>query len=187
VGLGGGYDRAWLKPASPDGNTTGDSEDFDNVLGCHTGPHAGLNVFNPQAGWVYVHERNTPVDQMAARAKGGIPVQGDDPEYLQLRNMHQDGPQPIDTSQIYNDCILFKYPEERIREIREQEQRRAQAMMRNGSDDFMGRVTAAEQEMDPRGRGTRFAFSDHRMDFKDEKTGDTWDEWTPDQGIINRR
>ncbi len=187
MGLGGGYDREWLAPPDEGGNIQGDEDMYENVVGNHKGPHAGLNVFNPQAGWIYVHERNTTVDRARSRAKGGRFVSADDPEFLGLRYMHDDAPSAIDTTEIYNDLILVAYPEARIRELREAEAAKSQAMMRSGSDDFLGRVTAAEREMDPRGRGTRFAMQDHRLDYVDERSGKMIEEWTPEQGIIDRR
>jgi len=188
MSLGGGADRAWLEPVTDKGSLQGDgSPRYDDLMGGHTGNTEGLNVENPQPGFVYIWERNTPRDlrRCLHMNKGELVVDGME-ENATLRTIGS-GSTPIDSTQVYQDVVLVRYPAEQIRRIREAEQKRAQAMLRSGSDEFLGKVTALEREMDPRGRGTRFTMEDHRLSITDDSRGLEIDSWTPDQGILNRK
>ena len=65
--LGGGKNREWLRPLTPEGNldTYGDP-DFDNMVGCHTGQFIGLNVPNAEPGYEYVWENRKSAEIMKA-------------------------------------------------------------------------------------------------------------------------
>ncbi len=187
VSLGGGADREWLEPLNDKGSRVGDgSPRFDDLVGCHVGNCEGLNVENPEPGMVYVWELNRGPELRTAAMNGAIIVTDDMPERASLRSLASTNQGTLDTAQIYQDVILVKYPAERIRQRREAEQKRAQAMLRSGSDEFLGRVTAAERLLDPRGRGTRFANVDHRIEVTDDRRDRVIDEWSPEHGILNR-
>ena len=55
IGLGGGSDREWIERLSSEGNRTNHGLPVDGeVVGCHVGPYAGLNLVNPQPGYEYI-------------------------------------------------------------------------------------------------------------------------------------
>ena len=185
--LGGGADRAWLEPLNSEGNKEpdGEEEDFDRMVGCHTGNFAGLNLYNPQEGFDYVWERNTERDKLRCLQQGGRMVDANDPEFAAIRSMlGANEAAPLDSLNVYNDVILFKYPESAIRRKREQEQQKAQRSMRGGAQAFIERANDAERAI-AGGRATRFARSDHRDDLEDG-SGNIVDQWTPDKGIIEK-
>jgi len=182
--LGGGGDREWLEPLDELGNKERDiDEEFDTMVGCHTGTFFGLNVYNPEPGFEYVWERDTQKDKLRCIREGGRPVDANDREFAAVRHVlgAEDGA-PLDSLNIFNDVVLFKYPESAIRRKREQEQNKAQSMLRGGAQSFTDRATEAER-MFAHGRSTRFARADHRNDFEDS-SGNLVDQWNPDKGII---
>tara|TARA_Y100000590_G_scaffold413_1_gene611 strand:+ start:8930 stop:9478 length:549 start_codon:yes stop_codon:yes gene_type:complete len=181
--LGGGKDNNWLAPLDEEGNRQSDDIGLESMIGCHTGSYTGLNVVNPQPGYEYKWERNTGPDLLRSRQNGGQVVQSGDPERAAMNEIISDGPSPLDTSDVYNDVVLMRYPEERMREIREREHDTAQKMMRGGANDFMDRVSQAE-EMLSSGRSTRFRRSDHRLDYVSPQ-GDVVEQWAPEDGIIS--
>ena len=80
--LGGGADRFNLKPLSPEGNRDGDDNpELDNLMGCHTGTAYGLNITNPQPGYVYKWPRNKARDINYYRRLGYTVVNAEDPEW----------------------------------------------------------------------------------------------------------
>lgn len=184
--LGGGADREWLEPLDPEGNRDPgyeEEDEFDSMVGCHTGNYFGLNVYNPEPGFEYVWERNTDRDKLRAIQSGGRMVDANDREFAAVRSvLGANEGAPLDSLNVYNDVVLFKYPESAIRRKREQEQTKARNMIRGGERSFVDRATAAEREMSP-GRATRFARSDHRADLEDAQ-GNLVDQWAPDRGII---
>ena len=185
--LGGGADRAWLEPLDPEGNRDPGyegEEEFDSMVGCHTGNFFGLNVCNPEPGFEYVWERNTDKDKLRCVRQGGRMVDANDREFAAVRNILgvPEG-SPLDSLNIYNDVVLFKYPESAIRRKREQEQKKARNMVRGGAKAFIDRASEAEKEI-ARGRATRFARSDHTIEAEDI-SGNLVDHWGPEKGIID--
>lgn len=187
--LGGGKDRGWLRPLTPEGNldTYGDP-DFDNMVGCHTGQFIGLNVPNAEPGYEYVWENRKSAEIMKAKLRGGYRVRIDDPEGIALQKLQdnyvgRNETTPIDSHYNFNDVTLFKYPIERIREIRSEENAKAQAMMRGGAAEFADRATSIERQMS-RGQDTRFRRRDHSMRVVDQ-ADQTLDEWQPEDGLIH--
>ena len=186
--LGGGADREWLEPLDEEGNKDPGYEvddDFDDMVGCHTGNFFGLNVFNPEPGVEYVWERNTDRDKLRCIREGGRMVDANDREFAAVRHVlgASEGA-PLDSLNIFNDVVLFKYPESAIRRKREQEQEKARNRMRGGAQAFADRATEAERAISP-GRATRFARADHRQDYEDT-SGNLVDQWSPDSGIIEK-
>ena len=179
MSIGGGADRAWLEPVDHEGNREG-------VLGCHTGNTEGLNIENPEPGMAYLWQKNDAARIRGSLRDGYVVVSDSDPELAHMKSLGSANQSTVDTSQMYGDVILMKAPIEKVRLIREREHQRAQEMLRSGSDNFLSKVTQAEVELDPRGKGTRFALGDHRMKITAGFTEDSpeIDEWSPEHGIL---
>ena len=185
--FGGKADREWLEPVTEEGNSPSEEHaEFGHSVGCHTGQHEYLNIYNPLPGYHYVWERKKPNDLRRAVQKGGEIVKEDDPEMTAAAMASgADLVSTLDSMAEYNELQLVRYSESAMRKIREAEQKRAQQMMRGGDESFVNSQTAAEasSEWNPRGVPTRFATSQHRTEFK---SGDeTQDQWTPDKGILD--
>ena len=183
--LGGGADREWLEPLDEHGNREADiDEEFESMIGCHVGNFYGLNVFNPEPGYEYVWERATDKDKLRCIREGGRPVDAQDPEFAAVRSvLGANEGAPLDTLNIFNDVVLFKYPESAIRRKREQEQEKARIKLSGGARAFADRATEAERMFSP-GRATRFARKDHQIDYQDSGNVSV-DQWSPDKGIID--
>ena len=183
MSFGGGKEREWLKPLTPEGHLDTDEPDLDSMIGCHTGVFQGLNVLNPQPGFEYVWERNRGPELAKARMRGGQMVGADDPERAAMdKLMSSHGRTSMDSSDVYGDVVLFKYPESAMRAIREREGAKAQAMMRGGAAEYADRASEIERQMS-RGMPSRFKRGDHALRTMDSNEN-VVDHWTPDDGII---
>jgi hypothetical protein len=186
--VGGGADRFNLKPLSPEGNADGnDVPALDQMTGCHKGTSYGLNLGNPRPGYTYVWERRKGPDILRSKQRGGTVVDRGDDDYPVAATLTGGlEATPLDSAEIYNDLVLFRYPEEAVRRRREQEQAKANAQLRSGAEDFVSQATQAELEYSG-GGPTRFAGRRHRMDFRAGFSEDSAlvDQWTPDKGIID--
>jgi hypothetical protein len=178
-----------LKPLLPTGNQSSDDDpELDDLLGCHGGSSFGLNVANPQPGQTYKWIRKAGRDIAYYRRLGGTVVQKGDPEWSVGSKMLKDmGATPIDDSDIYEDVVLMKFPEEAIRQQTEREQAKSQAQLRSGAEEYVSQATAAELRASG-SRPSRFAERNHRLDFhtglgEDSPISDTW---TPDDGVVDR-
>lgn len=190
MSLGGGADREWLEPLNEAGSRQGDgSAAYDDLTGCHIGNSEILNVTGLRPGFVPIWEKNEPGNVRSCLRRGGIVVTDDMPEGAFIKDLGAGQSTKLDSAYTHQDVILVLYPEEKIRAIREEEQRKAQAMLRSGSDEFLTRVTAAER-MYSQQRGnipTRYAESQHQMTVTDDRReGRVVDEWSPEHGILNR-
>jgi hypothetical protein len=189
--IGGGADRLTLKPLNPDGNRDGnDDPELDNILGCHTGSTFGLCVANPQPGFIYKWARKRGGDINYYRRRGGQVVQTGDPEHSVGSTYIEDqDSSPVDSADIYEDVILMRFPEEAIRQQTEEDRAKSDAQMRAGADEFVNQAHERPGEIQlSGGKPTRFARSDHRLDYS---TGygiesPKVDTWTPDQGIVDK-
>ena len=182
MSLGGRKDRAWLTPVDPTGALMQD--EYSDMVGCHPiGSNTeGLNIQNARPDTEYIWGRNDPSYLRTQIMRRGFELVGsDDPEVAVISTLGQN--ESIDTTVIKGDIVLMRRPLAHARREREREQQKSQGMLRSGSDEFLRRVTSAEAELDPRGRGTRFAESQHRIEIKDqnERTVDSWD---PSRGIL---
>lgn len=177
--LGGGADRSWLEPVDHEGNREG-------VTGSHTGPSEILNIDNAQPGFGYLWAKNDAASIRSEMRRGYAVVNANDPEMANIQHLSGSNVATIDSTKLVGDVILMRIPTEQLRKIRDAESQRARAMLRSGSDEFLQRVTQAEAELDPRGRGTRFSESTHRMTVRGGSEDDAavLDEWSPEHGIL---
>jgi hypothetical protein len=186
--LGGGGDRFDVRPLSPDGNRdTNDEPTLDNMVGCHSGGSFGLNITNPQPGYIYVWERRKPQDILRARQKGGTVVLSEDPEFsVSSQLVGGFEATPLDSSDIYNDVVLVRYPEEVIRKRREQETERSKAQLRGSAEEFVSRATNAEIQFSG-GKPSRFARRDHVTEVRSgfDENANLEEVWAPDRGIVD--
>lgn len=185
--LGGGADRLNLIPLNSEGNRDGgDNPELDNMIGAHTGTSYGLNVTNPQAGYVYKWPRNQAKDINYYRRLGYSVVRAEDPEWSVGSKVPGDlDATPLDSSDIYQDVILMRAPEEAVRQQVEREQAKTKNQLRSGADAFVSNATPAEIAFSG-GAPTRFAQRKHRLDYRSGYSSESplVDQWTPDKGII---
>jgi hypothetical protein len=188
--LGGGYDREWLEGLDSDGNRNPEIPIEQQVVGCHVGPYAGLNLYNAQPGFEYQWMLNpsrtgaSPADSLHIHEIGGHVVGDGDPEFAAFNVMEGMEASPLDTSNMYRELVLVKIPAERQAQRRLENREKNAKMLRAGPEEsFIGK--ASDRENDPRyqGRGpTRFAMRGHQMEFKSDR--DTVEVSLPDSGIV---
>lgn len=161
---------------------TDDFEDLDpeDMIGCHAGDFQCLNLGNAQPGYEYVWESANPRARVGISIRGGEVVKQGDAEYAALSKM-VGAPTGLDTATMFGDVVLVRYPVERVRQRREQEQRAALQQLRGTESDFVNRADSLERSLSPR-RPSRFRRGDHHM----EVLGDNKviEHWTPDKGTI---
>ena len=187
--LGGGSDLQWLAPLDEDGNRNLDLDDLaQETVGCHVGPYAGLNVVNPQPEFEYSWANNRPDDLLIARHHGGQVVQSGDPEMAAYSQLVYDGETPVDSAELFPGVVMIRTPTSRVRERREREQAKADAMLTGGQSEFENKTTQGEEEyanLDGRGP-TRFTRREHHIEFEDH-SGRVTRHWRPGDGIMRRR
>ena len=185
--IGGGRSNFAMTPVRRDGKTR-EFENMDHnieVIGCHTGDSAGLNVANPIPGMQYQWVRNDATARMLEGQKGGSPVLAGDedfPAYELGLGGGSERPTPLDTSTAYKDVVLFRYREEDIAERRRQDAKRAERMVSGASDEYLHGASPAELASS-QGARTRFARRQHTLQMQDEG-GAVQRQWTPELGIL---
>jgi hypothetical protein len=187
--LGGGYDREWQESLDSDGNRNPELGVEDNVVGCHVGPYAGLNLYNAQPGFEYQWMLNpsrsgaSPADSLMIHEIGGIVVKAGDPEYAAFNRMEGMTASPLDTSNMYRELVLVKIPAERQAQRRQANLEKNAKMLRRGPEEsFVNRASHQESERYS-GRGpTRFAMRGHQTQFNHDR--DTVEVSLPDSGIV---
>ena len=189
--LGGGADRDWLEPLDREGNRNAEAMDItEQVVGCHQGPYAGLNLVNPQPGMEYQWMMNPGrpgahhANLLAIHALGATIVKDDDPEfalYQKLPEM-QTGT-AIDTITVYKELVLVKIPSEKMAARRRENLEQNQRILRRGPEEAFVRGAGAEEQDRYQERGpTRFRRTDHRSEFKSD--GRTTEISMPDSGVV---
>ena len=177
--LGGGKPRDWLTELTTEGNRPLDEVGLESAIGCHTGQFVHLNVTDPEPGQTYVWERREGRAQMQARQRGGRPVGASDPEMIAMNTiMAADGATSLDSTSVYGDVILYKYPEDAIRRIRENESVLNNAALRDGAGMYAEQARAIETQLS-QGLPTRFARKDHGLAFENLE-GNVVDRWAPE-------
>lgn len=181
--FGGGGDRSWLVPLTPEGNKPTDSNVPHKVVGSHTGHYTGLNVVNPQPGFEYQWARNNGNEIHAARIRGWRVVNDSDPEMAALRaNLYgdedSDTPTQLDTSDVFQDVVFMKIPSAKLRVIREEQLKANREMLQSGA----AQAFLREDSGDSMGKPTRFVQRHHGVQY--QGGGEVEEQWSPDQGII---
>jgi hypothetical protein len=189
--LGGGADRSWLEPLDAEGNRRNDLPVEDQMIGCHLGNFAGLNVLNPQPGFEYEWmlypptARNSTAASLEIGRLGGSMVREGDPEYAAFSEMEGMQGSAIDTAVVYNnELVLVRIPVEKQRARMAAIEEKNQRMLRKGPEDaFVGGASGLEQSPRYNERGpTRFAMRDHQTEFKHDR--DTVEISIPSSGIV---
>ena len=188
-GLSGGRSMFNFSPVREDGRT----RVFDNVdstvnmIGVHAGDYAGLNIVNPKAGFHYQYPKADPTSRMLENQKGGqVVMQGDDdhPAYeLGLLNDKSDTPTPLDTAQVYQDVVLYRYPEELIAARRQEESDASLRALSQIDKQYLDGASGAEVAAG-QGQRTRFAQRRHNMQIQDG-SGAVLKSWSPEAGILD--
>ena len=193
--LGGGGDRSWLTPLTPEGNRQTDSPVGGDITGCHTGFCFGLNVRGAKENYSYQWLNRKPNEVAVARMKGFVLVRdgdSDSPAYMAGMEDLQDEsdtPTSLDTSQVFQDVVLARIPTERLRALKDDEGEKAKRALRGGAAAFVAGATPEELATDPSGRPTRFVprqgqYGSHSISFKEDN--ETSDTWVPERGIVER-
>jgi hypothetical protein len=187
--LGGGSEREWLEPLDSEGNRNPDLPITERVVGCHVGPYAGLNLYNPQPGFEYEWLCNPeghlggPAAALQIHEIGGQVVTDSDPEIAAIKTMEGMESNPLDTSTVFKELILVRIPAERQHQRMQEIADKNKRMLRRGPEEsFVGRASSLESERYS-GRGpTRFAMRGHQTDFN--RGHDTVEVSLPDSGIV---
>jgi hypothetical protein len=182
--MAGTSNRNQAEPLT-NGSRTSYSDDYEDLdpndmVGCHTGEFAVLNLGNPQPGFEYVWESSNPRARVGISIRGGEVVTSDDPEYAALRKL-SGASQGLDTATMFGDVVLVRYPVERVRQRREAEQSQALKQLRGTEADFVCRADNLERSLSPR-RPSRFRRGDHHIEILGDNK--VIEHWTPDKGII---
>jgi len=188
-GLGGGTDREWCERLDSDGNRNPHIGVEEQVVGCHVGVYAGLNLYNAQPGWEYQWMMNpsrtgsSPADSLQIHQIGGKVVQADDPEFAAFNKMEGMQASPLDTSNIFNELVLVKIPAERMAKRRQENVDKNARMLRAGPEESFVRQASDVESERYQGRGpTRFAMRGHQTQFNHDR--DTVEVSLPDSGIV---
>lgn len=190
--IGAGANREWLVPLDVEGNRPSEHHDIDGtVVGSHTGPYAGLNIYNPQPGFEYQWELNPhkggqfdPASSHRIHQLGGQIVRTEDPEFAVYQKMEggADQPAPLDSNTVFNELVLVRIPSENLRRHREELDTKNQRRLRRGPEEaFVNNTGSTEASYTSRGP-TRFRLSDHRSEF--HQGGRAEEISTPDSGIV---
>jgi len=188
--LGGGGDRLELEPLNFEGHR--ELDNLDASFGSHVADSAGLNLFNPQEGFVYSWANDNARSRLQVRQRGGIIVQSGDPEMAAYHEMVGHTATDLDSSQTgYPGVILVKTPIEIERRRREHEGQLRRKLLRGGGAES----NYAESGLrDPReaeasaaaGRTSlRFTRRDHKTHIAAGPGDDAQvlDAWGPGDGI----
>ena len=192
--LGGSESREWLEAPTSEGHTRMDYVGIqDQTFGCHTGPHAGLNIVNPQAGCEYMWLRNPEAardtaEMMSSRFEiaslDGEIVSLDDPEYAAYTKMF-DKQSPIDSQTIYRELCLVRIPADKLQAKRDAEAEVSRQAIQPGGEAYVQQATTAELQAGE-GQATRFRRRDHGTQVREggHDGAPVLESWTPDEGIV---
>ena len=178
---GGGRDRSDLQSYNPDAFLQ--SSDPDEMMGCHVGRFAGLNVMNPQPGYFYSWADESRQGKIQARLNKWHIVQPDDPERAGYEAMLGHDHQEIDSaSSGYPGVVLVRRSAKDEKLIRDEEAAKRLNLLRSGPDEaYLHGGSAMELQ-----KGGRRTIGDnhrtHRTSGEDENSAVT-ETWTPDRGI----
>ncbi len=180
--LGGGRDRSDLKPYDPEAYL--ESDDPNDMMGCHTGSFQGLNVANAQPGMFYAWADDSRQGLMRARINGYQVVSSEDPEMAGYRRMSGHDHQDLDSASTgFAGVILVRRSAKDEKRVRDEEQVRRDDLLRSGATEeaFLDGATESEKQHS----GQRFVRSDHRT-FTTEgesENSKVIDSWSPARGI----
>jgi hypothetical protein len=187
--LGGGAELSWYEGLDSEGNRNPDLGVEDQVVGCHVGAFAGLNLYNPQPGWEYQwmnnpsREGGSPADSLAIHVLGGHVVQGGDTEFAAFNKMEGMEASPLDTSNMFRELVLVKVPQAKMHQRRMENLEKNAKMMRAGPEEsFVNRASHLEGERYSDRGPTRFAMRGHQTTFNHDR--DTVEVSLPDSGIV---
>ena len=188
--LGGGSDRLDLEPLNFEGNR--DLDNLDASYGCHAGDSAGLNVFNPQVGFVYSWANDNARDRLLVRQRGAQIVQSGDPEMAAYQSMIGHTATDLDSAQTgYPGVILVRTPIEIERRRRGEEAQRRRALLRGGGAESSYIQSGLRNPEEATARASagrtslRFARRDHgtRVTAGSGEEAPVVDAWGPGDGI----
>ena len=179
----GGRDLADLEPWDPE---SFDPDNPHSMMGNHTGQFLGLNIQNPQPGFIYAHW--TPHKILQARLKGYEVVTSEMPERCASHQIEDTDHVDVDSTQAgYPGLVLVRRPISEERRLREEEAEEHRRLMRDGAAEsaYLNGKTAVEAQYSRPGRETRFIREDHQTVVTDGFGDDARhiESWSPNQGI----
>ncbi len=181
--IGGGRDRKDLESYNPDAFLQ--SDDPNDMMGCHVGGFAGLNIANPQPGQFYAWADDSRQGLMRARLNGYHVVQADDPEMAAYNTMlEHDDQQDLDSANAgFPGVVLVRRSAKDERRVRAEEQSRRDDLLRSGGAERAFLDGATQQERNSGGH--RFMREDNRSYSTSGESPDSpvVESWSPDRGI----
>lgn len=180
--IGPGLDRGDLESYNPQNFT--ESFDPNELMGCHKGRYAGLNISNPEPGENYAWADSSPKGLMQAQLKGYRVVPPESSAQPGYATMDAFNHMDIDSaSSGYPGLILVSRSAENERVIQAEEDEKREDLLRSGAAEaaFLEGGTAAEAQTG----SERFKGKDHRT-FRTEgesESSKVVDSWTVADGI----
>jgi len=162
------------------------------VMGCHKGNFAGLNIANPQPDTHYIWATNNRREILHYQMEGFEVVQADDQETAAIDLIGGDWHRPAQLDSGFQESfpgvVLMKQSGDKLRERREKQQAANEAMLRGTADGYLGRESGAEQQIAANdggmGGSLRLQGREHRYEEYDK--GQVVSQWTPGNGIIKK-
>lgn len=180
--IGGGRDREDLRPYDPEAFL--ESDDPNDMMGCHVGSFMGLNVSNPQPGMFYAWADDSRAGMMRARIKGYHVVGAEEPEMAGYRRMSGHDHQDLDSASAgFPGVVLVRRSAKDERRVREEEAVKHNDLLRSGATEEAYLDGATDQEIQHSGQ--RFVRPDHRSyrTAGESENSQIVDAWTPSRGI----
>lgn len=181
--IGGGSDRADLKSYDPEQYL--ESDDPNDMMGCHVGDFLGLNIINAQPGKFYAWCDDSQKGLMRARYKSYQVVHKDDPEMAGYQRIAGYDHQDLDSASTgFPGVVLVRRSAKDEKRVRAEEQSRRDDLFRSGNsaDGYLSGATAEEISQG----GERFKRKEHRS-FRttgtSEDSPEVLEPWTTDRGI----
>ena len=181
MSTGPGKDRRDLQSYNPE--AFNQSDDPHDMMGCHVGGYAGLNISNPQPGFFYAWADDSRKGQMLARLNGYHEVKPGDPESAAYKIMMEDHQELDSSSHRFPGLVLVRRSAKDERRIRKEEQVRRDDLLRSGVAERGYLHGGSAQEI--ASGGTRLMRDTHRTFTTVGEHEDSMqvESWTPDRGI----
>lgn len=180
--IGGGLDRRDLESYNPDSFL--ESDDPNDMMGCHVGGFAGLNIANPQPGWFYAWADDSRHGKLRARLNGYIEVKAEDPENAAYSKMIGFDHQELDSASTgYPGLVLVKRSAEDERRVRAEERARHDDLLRSGAAERGYLHGGSAQEVASGGQRTMQQTHRTFTTAGEGEDSQVTASWTPDRGI----
>jgi len=183
MSFGGGRDREELASYNPQEYL--ESDDPDNLMGCHKGIYGGLNVSNAQPGFFYAWADDSPRSLLIAKQQRYQVVSAQDPEMAGYRKMvaHDQRSDLDSTNSGFAGVVLVRRSARDEAWIRNIEAEKRHALLRSGDTEQAYLNSQSADEV--RQGGKRFLRPDPRSYATEgpSEAAPVVESWSPNHGI----